>query len=417
MGKNKAKTALAACLAAVKVTLSANTALGNVESRITAIRYLSGTDIQLGELHLTRVPLHSLQEHLNANEAETQTVIARLALQEAMQRSKAYLNCDVTQGTCENNEFGMARAKPKPEVEPTPAKPQLPTADQILEAKPGPAADQLATLTNPEILQRLFGNYDREQDRAIIQELFLQGETGDVAEAFVKAQTRLLWSVSIDYQGAPHKLVSASRPLDLQGQPENCAECKPILGAALLGKNADDWKVEVLTPYITRAANQEDVGQPVLLEPVGGGGWLLQLESEAGETARQTVTTTLIALIPPGIDQAAAFINPLTLLTRVDERRVTAACFGEFGCQVYDVKLSFDRLAGGSLLDLAATTQGYLKTADGNRIALDKVDYYTFKNNRYQLDVLKSADLTERYRQQQCNPCLSLGRLNWPYFE
>ena len=125
--------------------------------------------------------------------------------------------------------------------------------------------------------------------------------------------------------------------------------------------------------------------KPVLLEPVDGSAWMLQLESGASEASRETIVTTLIALMPPGINQAAAFINPLTLPTRVDERGATAACFGEFGCQVYDVKLSYNWLAGGPLYDLAATTQGYLKTLDSNRIPLDKVDYYTFKGNRYQL--------------------------------
>ncbi len=263
----------------------------------------------------------------------------------------------------------------------------------------------------------MFGDYDKEKDRAIIQELFLQGENGKAPEVFVRAETRVLWSVSIDYQGAPHKLaVLVSRPLGPQDLPENCNDCKPIIGAALLGQGADGWKAEVLTPYITRAANAEDAGKPVLLEPVDGSAWMLQLESGASEASRETIVTTLIALLPPGLNQAAAFISPLALPTRVDERGATA-CSGQSGCQVYDVKLTYNRLAGEPLYDLVATTQGYLKTVNGNRIPLDKVDYYTFKDNQYQPDIFKSADLTERYRQRQCNPCQSLGRLNWPYFE
>ncbi len=119
--KTKAKAALAACLSGVKTTAAANAAEDNPENRIAPIRYLSGIDIQLGEQRLTRIPLHSLQERLHANDAETQTVIARLALQEAMQRSKAYLNCDASQTTCDSDEFGMARAKPKPVAEAAPA--------------------------------------------------------------------------------------------------------------------------------------------------------------------------------------------------------------------------------------------------------------------------------------------------------
>jgi len=215
-----------------------------------------------------------------------------------------------------------------------------------------------------------------------------------------------------------HKLVILiSRQLDAQGQVAECSDCQPILGAALLGQAAEGWKAVVLTPFVMRAAGVDELSRPETLEPVGADTWVLRFDTETQAGNQQAVATSLLALLPAQAEQSAVFIHPITLATHVDERSKQAECAVLEGCKVYNVKLEYNRLAGAPLYDLVATTQGYVKTAYGTRKPLNTVDYYVFNGRQYQKDVVKSASLSEQVKHRQCNPCLSLGRLDWPYFE
>ena len=433
--KRKANAALQACLRGQK-SLAADDGQ-QVQNQISAIRFLSVTEIELGGRHLTRIPLSSLKERLRAEDTEMRTLIARLSLEEALKKSIAFLNCDATETQCETDEFypGLAKTKavlaemvpdkqlPANDAEATAEAARLKAAEEdaahlarLLAGEPQQML-QASELSNAEILQVLFGNYDPQQDRALVQDLFLQGENGKAAELFVKAETKVLWSTSIVYKGAAHKLaILVSRQLDAQGRVDSCSGCLPILGAALLGQVDRAWKAAVLTPFVMRAAEAEDLNGPVTLESVGVDTWVLRFDAET-QAGKPAVVTSLLALLPAQASEPAVFINPISLATYVDERTQQTECAVLEGCKVYNVKLEYNRLAGAPLYDLVATTQGYVKTAYGARKPLNTVDYYVFNGRQYQKDVVKSASLSEQVKHRQCNPCLSLGRLDWPYFE
>ena len=119
-------------------------------SRREPIRFLSATDIEiLGDkkgtgMHLTRIPLSSLQERIHANDTEMDFIISKLGLADAMQKSIALVHCHTLTDTtlCDTDEF-------KPET----AKRQL-NADKPETNTPEAPKQQAVEIINPDAAQK-----------------------------------------------------------------------------------------------------------------------------------------------------------------------------------------------------------------------------------------------------------------------
>ena len=156
-----------------------------------------------------------------------------------------------TQGPCDSDEFGMARAKPKPDAEPTPATPQLPPADQSTRGQarlPVPVLPPHGWQRSPtrKSCSACSATTTGNRIAPSFRNCFSRARTAKPPRKCLSGpKPECYGRMSIDYQGAPHKLaVLVSRPLGPQDLPENCNDCKPIIGAALLGQGADGWKAE-----------------------------------------------------------------------------------------------------------------------------------------------------------------------------
>jgi hypothetical protein len=326
-------------------------------------------------------------------------------MEEALKRSLAYAECDASQGACRNDEFNPRHLKSMPTVAEVTLKleaAKVSTAAKQMVEESAPiqpeaesetvARRQLASVTNQVLLSTLFANYEQDQDRAVVKDFFLQAENDKLnAEAFMPVESKVLWSIGINYLGKPHKLaVLVSRKLDEQGQPEQCASCQPIIGAALFTWEAEALKVVLVSADIMRAAYLGGVEKPLILEPIGNA-WVMRFEFTPEQFMAET-TTSLVALLPEQGQEPARFINPLNVVTHIDERNGQADCPNLSSCKVLDVKLDYNHLTGAPLHDLFISYQGYQKTSYGKRVALNKLDYYVFNGKHYRCLDRKLSD-------------------------